>query len=186
MKKALLFVICAVFVSFNSVFAQNLEIQIINAPDAQSAGCKLNDLKIGSEVNIEGFGLLKLTEFAFWDDLYVGNCDSKESGVEADYAVLNFNITNLNYSAKNYLENISVKVIYDNFYEFGGWAFQKNINNNHSFQTINSSENFAIAPFYQGHYKVGATLPNYVIQSKKPLKIVVIIDDIEFTYNIRK
>lgn len=45
---------------------------------------------------------------------------------------------------------------------------------------------FAAGPMYTGHYAFGCTLPNAVVNSKKPLRMVITIDGNELTYNIRK
>ena len=97
------------------------------------------------------------------------------------------------------MKEVSVKAIYDDVYEYGGWAYQRNYNNGvgnaklevdkqkqNSRWVINAADQFAISPMYEGHFIFGCTLPNAVINSKKPLRLVITIDGNEITYNIRK
>ena len=51
---------------------------------------------------------------------------------------------------------------------------------------IDPADNFEIDPMYSGHYVFGCTLPNAVVNSEKPLRMVITIDGNELTYNIRK
>lgn len=124
------------------------------------------------------------------------------SGADAEYSIFYVDILNTSLSPKDYLANCEVKVIYDDVYEYGGWYYQRNYNNtsddNYNYKisadkgrqninfAINAADQFAIDPMYQGHYIFGCTLPNAVVNSKKPLRMVITIDGNELTYNIRK
>lgn len=124
-----------------------------------------------------------------------------ESGADADYYVLYVDITNTTGNAKNYLSQAEVKVVYEDAreYEFMGWCYQLNHNNRvndygessdarnqNTRWVIDGADQFSIDPMYQGHYLFGCTLPNAVVNSKKPLRMVITIDGNEITYNIRK
>lgn len=179
-----------------TVFAADMGVDIISAPETESDTVNLDDLKLNSEAEIDGWGTLKLTSFNYEDELkrYVKGYnnwldDPYESGNEADYAILRMDITNTTFKDKDYLSSVTVRVVYDDAYEFGGWAYQSNFDNYGDYNqtaAIDSADQFAIAPMYVGHYIFGCTLPNAVVNSKKPLSMIIIIDGNELTYNIRK
>ncbi len=123
---------------------------------------------------------------------------------DADFAILRCDLTNLSLKARDFLKACTVTVVYDKKYKFDGWFYQSNYNNNgwnsgHYYwileedrgnqnkrYAINSADQFAINPMYTGHYIFGCTLPNAVINSTKPLKMVITLDGNEITYHIRK
>ena len=215
MKKYLVVLLMLVLASSlcSSAFAAGMGVQVLGGPATETEPVSLDDLKLNVNVAIDGWGELCATGFEMQDA--VGyykqgqnslNYDSRhgyyESGKEADYAVLYMDITNTAFTAKNYLANVEVKTIFDDVYEYGGWAYQCNYNNKTKEDTyycyasdskrqnvrfaINEADEFSINPMYQGHYLFGCTLPNAVVESKKPLRMVITIDGNEITYNIRK
>ena len=161
-------------------------------------------------LNIDGWGIFTLTSFEVQDALgndragHTSVCDASKdfyvSGQEADYAVLYADILNTQLKDKNYLESVSVKAVYDDVYEYAGWAYQRDDNNttynSYSLEVdrgkqnyrwgINAADQFAISPMYEGHDIFGCTLPNAVIHGKKPLKLIITIDGNEITCNIRQ
>lgn len=208
MKKVLLFVVLAALLTVSSVFSQDMGVQLIGGPEIVTQSVSLDDLKLDVEAEIDGWGILKPRSFEFYNDLNIypergGTTeDTSDSGSEADYAILYFDITNTTLKPKDYLSNYEVKVVYDDVYEYAGWAYQQNYDYpiwNHSvsrylrfaakqnlFYGIKPSDNFPIDPMYEGHYIFGCTLPNAVINSKKPLRMEITIDGNELTFNIRK
>lgn len=187
MKKSLLFVVLAVLLTVSSVFAQDMGIQIISGSSAAAETVNLDDLKIGTEAEIDGFGIIKFTDFQFLNSFWRKNDGTISSGKEADYAILWADLTNTTFSAKNYLDGAEVKIFFDDSYEFGGWSYQRDLNwSGAKEDVIRKSDQFAIDPFYQGHYIFGSTLPNFVVSSTAPLKMVITLDGNELTYNIRK
>lgn len=191
-------------------------VQVIGGPEAETEQVSLDDIKLNTEVEIEGWGTLTFTAYEVQDDLGCYKAGSQDihmtfttdydkyyfnSGNEAEFVIIYADILNTQLKDKNYIENVSVTVIYDDAYEYGGWSYQRNYNNhteNYSYShaadnnnqntrwAINEADQFAIAPMYQGHYIFGCTLPNAVVDSKKPLRMVITIDGNELTYNIRK
>lgn len=193
----------------SSAAMAEMGVQIIGGPVTEVEPVSLDDFKLGVEVEIEGYGILNATEFAYKDrlgyyrsgrkDVY-GSDDFYLSGNEADYALLRIDITNTSPKSHDFLSSCEVKVVYDDVYEYAGWCHQYNYNNKaysssrsgedsnkqNTNWVINASDHFAIDPMYQGHFAFGCTLPNAVINSKKPLRMVIVIDGIEITYHIRK
>ena len=130
---------------------------------------------------------------------YFRDCNFQYSGNEADFAWLKVDITNLQKQEANFMKDISVKVIYDDEYEYDGWIRQFNYDLSNSeiyrFQEKNiigwpvclsPVDEMPIKPMYKGHYALGCTLPNFVIEDKSaPLRMVITMDDHKLTYNIR-
>ena len=176
----------------------------------------IDNLVVNMEVDIEDFAIFKPTEFGFFDTLGYYNKGARNieehgwhfaggyfySGNEADYAILRIDMTNTALEAKDFLKNCSVKVVFNDKYEYDGWFYQSNYDNygysgdyyrleedngkQHMRYAINSEDQFAINPMYVGHYIFGCTLPNTVVESTKPLKMIITVDGNELTYNIRK
>ncbi len=188
MKKVMLFVLLAVLLTVGSVFAQDLGIQVIAGPSTQSTETvNLDDLKIGAEVKIDDWGVLKLTDYQTRNSFYIQGGSYPDSGKEAEYIMLWMDITNISSSAKNYLDGADVKVYFDDSYEFGGWYYQRNLDWSTAAENVLKKENmFSIDPFYQGHYVFGCTIPNFVVNSPAPLKMVISLGGNEITYIIRK
>ena len=134
-----------------------------------------------------------------WNPAYV-NCGFKNSGNEAEFAWLKADVINLQKSDANFMKDISVKVIYDDEYEYTGWVRQFNYDYSKS-EIFTSRENtpvgwpvclspvdeLLIGQMYKGHYVFGCTLPNTVVEDESsPLRMVITIGRHELTYNIRK
>lgn len=190
MKQLLLFVVLAVLMTVSSVFAQDMGVQLIGGPEVETEPVNLDNLKIGSESEIDNWGILKITAFDFVDKIWYYNSSWYEagsygSGKEADYALLRMDVTNTNFAAKNYLDQYTVKCIFDDVYEYGGWAQQYDFNRDPNV-IVAKEVWFPIDPMYIGHYSFGCTLPNTVVTSSKPLRMEITIDENELTYHIRK
>lgn len=168
-----------------------------------------DDIKLNAVVSIDGYAEILPTEFGYKDILGFYQQGKREmnssnwyyaSGEEADFAVLRADFTNLATTDKQFLEQCEVRVIFDDTYEYGGWCYQYNYDNKTDswavFDSLAGLQNkecvihmddvFAIGPMYTGHYAFDCTLPNAVVNSKKPLRMVITIDGNELTYNIRK
>ena len=186
MKKVLLCVVLVILMTVSVVFAQDMGVQTISGSADAAEKVNLDDLQIGSEAQIDGFGIITIEDFEFAGSFYVKDEDWIASGEEADYALLHADIINLSFSAKNFLDEAVVKVIYDDSYEFGGWAYQASEKWSSKMPVYLNKENqFAIAPFYRGYYMFGCTLPNYVVGNSSPLKMVINLGGNEITYIIR-
>lgn len=209
MKKILSMLLVLSMLLGCSVAMAEMGVQVIGGPETETEPVSLDDLKLNVEAEIDGYGILCATDFAYKDrlgyyrsgrsDIYNAD-DFYLSGTEADYALLRIDITNTSTKPRDFLASCEVKVVYDDVYEYGGWCYQYNYNNktyNSSYSgedsqkqntnwVINAADQYAIDPMYQGHYVFGCTLPNAVVNSKKPLRMVITIDGNEITYNIRK
>lgn len=184
-----------------------MEIQVIGGPEAGSDTVSLDDMQLGAKAEIDGWGEITLTTCKYIDWLHqfkqgmhtvAGNWNRFESGVEADYLLLQADVVNTSGTAKDYLATCEVKVIFDEEFEYAGWAWQYNWDNgtkdtewdelngiqNKEF-VIDRADQFAIEPWYAGHYAFGCTLPNAIVESDKPLSLVITIDGNELTYNVR-
>lgn len=210
MKKILsVLLVLSMLLSASAALAEGMGVQVIGGPETETEPVSLDDFKLNTEAEIEGYGLLCATEFVFKDQLGYYRSGKKEvydssdfyrSGNEADYALLKMDITNISTKPHDFLASCEVKVVFDDVYEYGGWFYQYNYNNktyksNNSGEdsqkqntnwVINAADQFAIDPMYQGHFVFGCTLPNAVVNSKAPLKMIITIDGNEITYNIRK
>ena len=205
MKKLLLvMLVLSMLLSASAALAEGMGVQVIGGPETETEPVSLDDVKLNVDVEIEGYGILTPTSFEYTDTLRYykkgqHNTDNHQecyysSGNEADYALFRMDITNTQMKAVDYTKAATVIVWYDDVYQYAGWVYQYNYNNvdNHGdrgggdVRVINAEDNFVIEPMYEGHYAFGCTLPNAVVNSKKPLRMVVTIDGNEITYNIRK
>ena len=129
----------------------------------------------------------------------------KDSGVNADFAWFLMDVTNLQKKDFDFMQNATVKVIYQDEYEFAGWVRQVNYDylnygekgrdvtrmgydkKNPNVVVLDPANVEEIGMMYTGTYAFGATLPNSVFKdTKSPLQMIITIDGNELTYNIRK
>ena len=182
MKKALsLLIVLSLMLGYSAALAEGMGVQPINVPDADMEPVSLDDLKLNTEADIDGWGILTLTGMETVDglgfyrsgrsDVYSSD-DYYWSGAEAEYVVLYADILNTTLTAKKYTENITVKAVFDDKYEYNGWFHQRNYNNGtyswanleadkkrqNTRWAINTSDYFSIDPMYLGHYIFGCTL----------------------------
>ena len=189
MKKILLLVVLAALLTFSSVFAQG--IQIIGGDQQNSAVEALDDVKIGTEYQIDGWGILKPVSFNWWDHMYSDRNDDG-SDPDSDLASFRINIINISYDKKNYISsNTSVVAVFDNDWKITDcWKGQNGSPNDSDKDAFLTSKDeskwFAISPFYEGSYGFICKLPNYIVESEKPLRMEIVFDDVELTYHIRK
>jgi len=216
MKKILsMLLVLSMLLTASAALAEGMGVQVIGGPETETEPVSLDDIKLNASAEIEGYATITPTSFAFVDLLgtyragktaprYSNGYDSEsewyKSGAEAEYAVLKIDFLNTAMTPKDFLSQYEVKVVFDDKYEYAGWGYQYNYNNStekhsnfgqssgcqNTEWVINKADNFAIDPMYEGHYCFGCTLPNAVVNSKLPLRIVITIDGNEITYNIRK
>ena len=176
-----------------------------------------DNVTFGKEYKIKGYAAVKFLGFKFvdafaqWEEgihtrdrervVRYGYYRSIQiSGKEADYAWLKADIRNLGKIGTKFLADISVKVIYDDDYEYNGWVRQFNYDyHNSELRTddkeigvigwpacLDPKDEMSIGPMYTGHYAFGCTLPNAVVEDKEsPLRMVITIGGNTLTYNIR-
>lgn len=129
-----------------------------------------------------------------------------DSGDSADFAWFLMDVTNLQKKSVEYIEEASIKVVYNDDYEFNGWIRQvvydhmedrngdKGLSRyNHEKEdypneiVMNPAKIEPIDMMYTGTYAFGCTLPNYVIEDKKaPLRMEIKLGENDLTYHIRK
>ena len=200
MKKILLFVILVMLLSFTSSFAQASKGNFENIRIPRCSPYYLYDIKTGNEYTIDNWGIINVAEATEWDE-YWNSKGYRSPGydgvIESDSIVLTLNITNNTYVPKNYLENVSVKIVYNNQYEITGWWHQLKASYEYVYDLwtyeeqlvykyLSESDCMKIDPFYQGYYRFGATVPDYIIKDNKPLYLEVTLGDVIMTYFIRK
>ena len=115
-------------------------------------------------------------------------------------------VTNRQKKAVNFIEEASVKIIYQDEYEFTGWVRQidpdvmSKSETNYGTSRLNGDKNdypnvvvlnpaktHPIDMMYTGHYVFGCTIPNFVVEDKKsPLRMEIKLGDSELTYHIIK
>ena len=162
-----------------------------------AASLSLDDMKLHKTMVIDDWGEITLKKYEVYDELSLysdeGWWEEYRSGKESDFAVLYVDVINNALIPHDYLAEKPansepvVKFIFDDTYQYAGWAYQIDLDwDNNGEIGLNPDLNFPIEPMYAGHYMFGCTLPNAVINSKKPLQMIFYIDDLEFIYNIRK
>lgn len=128
-----------------------------------------------------------------------------DSGVNADFVWFMVDFTNLQKKSYDFTNNVSVKVVYQDDYEFSGWVRQVNYdyincgsegrdvsrygwdNRCPNVVVLDPANVESIDMMYTGTYVFGATLPNSVIEdNKSPLQMIISIDGNELIYNIQK
>ena len=199
MKKVILMVVVLVMaLNGSAALAADMGVQPINPPELETEPVSLDDIKLNVPFTIDGYGEFTPTTFSWVDSIKyykVGNTSDSDyySGADAQYALLRFDITNINTKTKNFLEAVEVKAVYDDLYEYVGWYYQYDYNHGSYYSGRNNREIvilkedfFNIDPMYTGHYCFGCTLPTAVVEGKKALKLIIYIDGNEITYNIRK
>lgn len=207
-KLASIILILTMFMACAFAAYAEMGVQVIGGPQAETEPVSLDDIQLGVEAEIDGYGVLLPSSFEFANFLlvYMQGKNNKEtvydSGNDAEFALLKIDITNTATKAREFLSKCEVKIIYDDVYEYLGWTYQQNYNNitwkiyndpytaysekQNVLYGIDKADNYSIDPMYQGHYIFGCTLPNAVVNSKKSLRMVVTMDGSEITYNIRK
>lgn len=209
MKKIIsLLVILTLLLSAGNALAEGMDVQIIGIPELTAETVTLDDLQLETEVDIDGYGIVLAKSFEFTNYILSYKEGNKSdviynSGNDAEYALLRLDITNTAFKEKDFLAECEVKAVFDDSYEYVGWAYQQNYDNptwtnaqgevykpykgkQNLLYAVDKADNFPIEPMYTGHYMFGCTLPNAIVDSKAPLRLVITIDGNEITYNIRK
>lgn len=125
----------------------------------------------------------------------------QNSGTNADFAWLLMDVTNMQKEPTSFMQETSVKVVFDEEYEYAGWVRQFNydydstreIEGEEGVETYGSFIRAALDPadeqpidmVYTGHYVFGCTLPNAVVNGTESLSMVIDLGGNELTYNIR-
>ena len=195
MKKRLVFVLTIAMVlpasmAFAGEANDPMAVTLISGPEEEEAEpVSLDDVKTDKEIEIDGFGNITFTKFEYLDDAIIDKTAGykTKSGEEAEYACLYADILNTKTRTTDYLADVEVKAIYDDVYEYGGWAYMINRDvRDDAFLSSDDKHAYSVDPMYTGHYVFGVTLPNAVVNGKEELKMVVKVGGNEMTYFIRK
>ena len=148
-----------------------------------------DNVKLENSYEVTEFGIFTPIAFGYVDKIQKfyersGSAETISSGNEADFAVLKMDITNRSRYTLNFLDDVYVKVVYDDLYEFEGWSFQFNYDMSQDI-LLNGADIFGISPMYTGHYIFGCTLPNSIKEDSAPLQMIISFGDNEIVYNIR-
>lgn len=108
-----------------------------------------------------------------------------ESKTQAEFLMVRMNVLNKSGVSEDFISKVEVVVVFDDETKFNGWVRQYDFDLT-SDKPLNPADNFAIDPYYEGHYVFGCTLPNAVVNSDAPLRMEIKLGENELTYNIRK
>ena len=193
MRKALIFISTCVVLTSCTVWGEAsdpMAVTLIAGPEEEVESVSLDDVKTGKEIEIDGFGDITFTRYEVQDSLgyKITGGGSIESGAEAEFACLYYDILNTTTKDQDYLADIEVTAIYDEDYIYGGWAFEFNYDYNPDRVISRDMDDyyFCISPLYEGHYMLGATLPNAVINGNKELKLIIKMGGNEMTYYVKR
>ncbi len=200
MKKTLLFVILVMLLSFTHVFAQASGDRFGNVLISDFNPYYLTDIKPDMEYTIDNWGIITVTDTDHWDEYWNSTgyrSANYDDVVESDSIVLTLSITNITFEPKNYLENVSVKLVYNNRYEIPGWWHQLKAvyesvydlwtyDEKLVYKYVSESDCMKIDPFYRGYYRFGVTVPDYLIKDNKPLYLEITLGDVTMIYFVRK
>ena len=197
-NRIMIMVIVGMMMVGTSAYAGSMEVSLIGGEDEGNTDpVSMDDIKIDQDIEIDNYGIITPKEYKTIDTLRAYNAGHRDynnmhdfkSGDTADYVILNIDITNTLTRSKSYLDNCSVKVTFNGKYEYEGWAYQYNYDNEGEQSKecpVDPSDQFSIDPMYEGHYVFGCTLPNKVVNGKEPLNMTIVLDGNELTYRIRK
>ena len=147
----------------------------------------------------------------YFESTYYKSIYWQKSGETADFAWLQVDLTNMQKEAINFMQEATVKVVFDEEYELAGWVRQLNYDYDTERQygaegveeryteteeyentygtfiraALDPVDEQAIDMVYTGHYVFGCTLPNAVVNGTEPLSMVIDLGGNELTYNIR-
>lgn len=211
MKKLITLVaVLLVLLCASVALADDMGVQLIGGPGIETEPTSLDDVALDTEYTIDGYAILTAKSFSFEESFYeyekgyAGDNSTnffgflhwvqQASGANAKYAYLVFEITNTSHVTKRYLQNAEIKVVYDDEYVYSGWVRQYNLDHAASWGDRVKDYSPAIIPedeeptgiMYSTRLIFGCTLPNAVVESKKPLRMEINLDGNEITYNIRK
>ena len=221
MKKMVAFVLMALMMLGAIASAEDLGVQMIGGSSFVAETVNLDDMKLEQVYKIEGYAKIEPLAWKFDDFFYqyvkdhagdnshggekgknpwaeMGGWYYKwinimNSGTSAEFAWLEVDVTNLAKTDVDFTQQVEVKVVYDDDYEFAGWVRMINYdydtydgNGALVRTTLNPDNSESIDMMYTAHLVFGATLPNAVVEDKAPLRMEIKLGENELTYHIRK
>lgn len=209
--------------------AEDFGVQVVGGEAAEIVPVSLDDLQIGTVYTIDGYAKIEPVEYLVIDwfgqfnkdadyaemyktagvqyscvyksegGYFYENAAWQDSGTNADFIWLKFDVTNLQKVSVPFMKEITVKAVYADEYEFAGWVRQINYDYNENCYrynadtrgggtvVLNPANEETIDMMYTGTYIIGCTLPNSVFEDEAlPLRIEISMGDNELTYIIRK
>ena len=129
-----------------------------------------------------------------------------ESGESAQFAWFTMDITNLQKKPVDFAKEMTVKVVYQDDYEFVGWVRQidmdlvgrghndggvsRSVGEKTDYPNaivLNPEKMHEIDMLYTGHYVIGCTIPSYVVaDTDSPLRVEISLGGNDLTYHIIK
>ena len=162
--------------------SEDMGVVLIAGPEAEEETVSLDDVKLNTDIEIDNYGILNFESCETRDYVYIGGDNS--SGQEAEYLILKMTLINTDTKERSFMQDVSVKVVYDEVYEYAGWARQTRdfiSNGGHK-----ADSDTKIGALYKGYFIFGCTLPNYIFTTDRPLRMEIEMDGNEFTYYVRK
>lgn len=204
MKKLMAWsLLLVVLFSFGAAKAADAGVVVIGGPESQINPISLDDMKLNVMAEIPGYAEVTLTDFGYADKLnyYWYDSDDREfnSKNDADFALLYLIILNTSTKGVQFLEEISnIVFTYRDEYTYQGFAYRCNQNWYYPKYALNFEDRYiddykvkypeiyTIKPMFEGHYVIGGTLPNAVVNGKDSLTLTFRLGENELTYRIRK
>ena len=174
MKRLILGMAAMVFGLFSfSVMAEEVEEAVIISWDEASAE-SFDDISLGEEIEVEDYATFQFPVSDF------------ERYTNEEYKLyLKMIIMNTQLKEAVFANTSSVKVVYDDKYEFSG-EIRRIANTEELDMGGYSSANDKIKPLYYGSYKIECLVPVIIKETDKPLRIEFKVDDLAFVYHVRK
>ena len=192
-----------------TAWAADAGVVVILGPVTEPGFVSLDDMKLNETAEIPGYAEVTLTEFNFVDKfsgyfrMSWGTADEEfESENDADFALVYMIVVNKSNKGVRFLDEINDIVFtytYTDEYKYVGFAYRCNQNLEYPKYPIitkdkdeieyiekNYPETYTIKPMFEGHYLIGGTLPNAVVNGKGTLYVTFKLGGNELTYHIRK
>ncbi len=139
-----------------------------------------NSLQLGQTLHLDGIGDITPLSCTYYDRLYSSKWAHKAAKNE-QYILLELDILNTNRQARGYLLGAEITAIYDGYYTYQGEVQQLQDTDTNG---CNATE-IKLDPLYNSSYAFACKLPNAVINGDGPLTLVLTLDGIQLTYDVR-
>ncbi len=139
-----------------------------------------NNLQLGQTLHLDGIGDVTPLSCTYYNKLYSHKWEHKVAKNE-QYLLFEVDILNTNRQAREYLPRAEMKVFYDGYYTYQGEVQQLNDTDTNY---CNSTE-AELKPLYNSSYAFACKLPNAVINGDGPLTLILTLDGVQLTYDVR-
>lgn len=137
-------------------------------------------LQLGQVVHLDGIGDITPLRCEFYDILYEGNHAVKTAGNE-QFVLLELDILNTNRTTRGYLVGTEVTAVYDVGYVYQGEAHQMQEGKSIMYR----ESEVLLDPMYNSSYAFACKLPNAVVNGTGPLQLILTLDGVQLTYQVR-